>query len=332
MKRGRDGAPRPKRGASVVRRARPRGAAPALAAAIAAALLAAPAAHAQPADRRAAAHALFEQGRALMNAGRHVEACAKLEESHQVEPAPGTLLNLADCYERIGRTASAWELFLDVAALAQSAGRAQHETLARARAGALEPKLSRLRVTVSAPSKGLSVHRDGIVLQPSEWGTAFPVDPGQHVIEASAPDKWDFRVMRYVPPGAAVVTVNVPALVDRSRPAPQAPPPPKAPPPAATPPARPEPDAPPGGSWRQPLAYATVGLGLAAFGAGTFFFADYTFRESDRNGNYEWEKPAAFYAFASAGVLVGAGLYFLLSAPSAKKPPAAAATGALLVW
>lgn len=297
----------------------------ALASALALGSLAAPAARAQSAaEPRASAHALFEQGRALLNAGRYAEACTKLEESHQVEPAPGTLLNLADCYERIGRTATAWELFLDVAALAQSAGRAQHETMARARAQALEPKLSKLRVTVSAPAAGLSVHRDGIVLEPSEWGAAFPVDPGQHVIEASAPHKWEYRIMRYVPPGAALVTVDVPPLVDQSSARPKPPPPS---------PARPEaPGDGPGGGWRRPLGYATVGLGLAAAGAGTFFFGDYTFRDNDPNGNYEWEKPASLYAFVGAGVLLGAGLYFLLSGPPSKAPASHAASGAVLVW
>jgi hypothetical protein len=348
VKRRLEAGPRARGGASAGRRARAR-VALAATAALVGALASPPEARAQPADRRAAAHALFEQGRTLMNAGRFAEACTKLEESHQVEPAPGTLLNLADCYERIGRTASAWELFLDVAALAQGAGRAQHETLARARAGALEPKLSKLRVTVSTPAKGIAVHRDGIVLQASEWGTAFAVDPGQHVIEASAPDKWDFRIIRYVPPGAAVVTVEVPPLVDKSQPAP--PPPPTAPAPTTAPATeaptaptlapptspraspRPEPEGASGG-WREVAGYTTVGLGLVGVGAGTFFLTDYTLRANDPNGNYEWEKPASLYAFVGAGVLLGTGLYFLLSGPPAKKqPPAvAAAPGVLFAW
>ncbi len=315
----------------------------------------------QPAAQRtAAAHALFEQGRSLMGAGRYAEACAKLEESHRVEPAPGTLLNLADCYDRIGRTASARELFLEVAALAKSARFVQRETatrestteaerrealaragalekreaLARERANALEPKLSRLRVVVGAAAAGLSVQRDGIVLEASEWGAAAPVDPGQHVVEASAPNKWDYRIMRYVPPGAALVTVEVPPLLDRVGSAPQSLPPsaPAAPAAPLAPPAtRPDPPS-PDGAWRKPVGYATAGLGLAAAGAGIFFLGDYTFRANDPNGNYEWEKPTALYAFTGAGVLLGAGLYFLLSAPSAAKPRPTAGSIAGFAW
>lgn len=288
-------------------------------------LAVAPVARAQPADRRTAAQVLFEQGRALMNASRYAEACTKLEESHQIEPASGTLLNLADCYEHIGRTATAYEIFLDVAAIAsQSAALSKYETLARERANALQPKLSKMRVTVSATATGISVHRDGIVLGPSDWGTAVAVDPGQHVVEASAPNKWDFRIMRYVPPGAALITVDVPTLVDKSS---KAPSPMSSAATAATPPA----DS-PNGAWRWPAGYASMGLGLAAAGAGTFFFADNTFRAEDSNGNYEWEKPASLYMFAGASVLFGAGLYFLLTAPSTKKPPPVAGSAALLTW
>ena len=49
--------------------------------------------------------------------------------------------------------------------------------MTRERAHALQPKLSKMRVTVSAPVAGLSVHRDGIVLGPSDWGSAVAVDP-----------------------------------------------------------------------------------------------------------------------------------------------------------
>ncbi|MCL2451247.1 MAG: hypothetical protein FWD17_20060, partial [Polyangiaceae bacterium] len=60
-------------------------------------------AFAQTASEEAAAEALFEQGRDLMLAGRVAEACPKFAESERLDPAPGTLLNLATCYERNGQ-------------------------------------------------------------------------------------------------------------------------------------------------------------------------------------------------------------------------------------
>src|SRR5450432_3403221 len=60
------------------------------------------------ADDSAAAQALFDQGKKAMAALNYAEACPKLEESYRLQEALGTLLNLADCYQRQGKLASAW--------------------------------------------------------------------------------------------------------------------------------------------------------------------------------------------------------------------------------
>ena len=71
-----------------------------------------------PADK-AAAQSLFEQAKRLMNEGNYAEACPKLEESQMLDKGMGTQFHLASCYEQIGRTASAWALFVEVAAAAR---------------------------------------------------------------------------------------------------------------------------------------------------------------------------------------------------------------------
>src|SRR5687768_12013927 len=62
-----------------------------------------------------AAEVAFDEAIALSEAGKYEEACSKFEESDRLDHAMNTLFNLADCYEKIGRIASAWEAFSKVA-------------------------------------------------------------------------------------------------------------------------------------------------------------------------------------------------------------------------
>jgi hypothetical protein len=176
-------------------------------------LLPAGAAHAQTASDKAAAEALFHDGRQLFDAGNYPAACAKFVESERLDPAPGTLLNLAGCYEKNGQTASAWATFKEAGAASHQKGRTDWEDLARTRAAALEPNLSRLTIAVAASStEGLQVLRDGSAVGQAEWGTAIPVDPGTHLIEAKAPNRTAFQQSVVVAGAGASVSVSVPEL------------------------------------------------------------------------------------------------------------------------
>src|SRR5438132_4379169 len=76
---------------------------------------------AQSAADKAAAEALFDQGRAAMQASDFAKACGLLERSQRIDPGIGTLLYLAECYEKHGRTASAWATFREAADAADRA-------------------------------------------------------------------------------------------------------------------------------------------------------------------------------------------------------------------
>lgn len=174
-------------------------------------------ARAEPtASDKSAADALFNEARQLLDAGRAVEACPKLEESQRLDPAVGTALNLADCFERIGRTASAYVAFGDAAALAKRSGDTARAEEAERRADAMQAKLVRLAVNVPVASRfeGLTVLRDGQPLAPSLWGTPIAVDPGEHSIEAKAPGRvpWKSAVKLDVP--GTTQQVSVPLLAE----------------------------------------------------------------------------------------------------------------------
>ncbi len=152
----------------------------------------------------ARAQALFTEGRALFAQGKLVEACAKFEESNKADPAFGTQLNLAACYEKLGKTASAWALLVALA----SSGSDERAKYAGERAAQLEPSLSKLTLSVPNAPAGTEVKRDGVAVSTASYGLAVPVDPGHHVIDATAPGKRFHREVD-VPANAVRITVTV---------------------------------------------------------------------------------------------------------------------------
>ena len=164
---------------------------------------------------KASADALFDAGRQLMDAGDYAAACKKFEASQGLDPGVGTLLNLADCYERSGRTASAWSAYRETLSTARRTNSRGHERIARERLERLTPRLSYLTIATSDPS--VLVTRDGIRIEPATFGTAIPVDPGTHEILASAPGKEPFREEITISDDATKVSVQVPALTVASQ-------------------------------------------------------------------------------------------------------------------
>ncbi|HEV8551014.1 MAG TPA: hypothetical protein VGQ57_18330 [Polyangiaceae bacterium] len=141
---------------------------------------------AEPSRAERAEH-LFVQGRAFLHEGHYDEACDAFAESQRLDPASGTLLNLAACREAQGRIASAWLRYRDAVALGSSEGNADNENLARARVQELEPRVSHL--TLIAPNTDVArlvVELDDARVDAPVWGTPLAADPGTHVVTVSA--------------------------------------------------------------------------------------------------------------------------------------------------
>ena len=141
------------------------------------------------------AEALFREGKRLLKEGEIEKACDKLEASERLEPENGTELNLADCWERIGRTASAWTMFLKAAASAKRDDRAAE---AKRRAAALEDKLVHLTIEVpdDAVLDDLEILRNDQVVDRALWNQPVPVDPAKYEIVARAPqhESWSATI------------------------------------------------------------------------------------------------------------------------------------------
>ncbi|MBI5549565.1 MAG: hypothetical protein HY901_37240, partial [Deltaproteobacteria bacterium] len=168
-----------------------------------------------PEPLRREADELFREGKKLLDAKRYAEACGKLEASQKLDRALGTLLNLADCYEKQGRTASAYASFTEAAKWAKEKGQEPREKVARERMAVLVQRLSQVLVRVApeaAAQKGLELKRNGVGIERATWGVSAPLDPGEYQLEARAPGcrAWTKNVT--VAPGPSLMTVEVPRL------------------------------------------------------------------------------------------------------------------------
>lgn len=168
-------------------------------------------ANAEPATgaSKAAADALFAEGRALTAQGKHAEACEKFAESERFEPSAGTSLNLGECHERLGRTASAYGAFGDAKRLAALRQDTERENYAAGRRAALEPHLSKIALSIPKQVPGVQIFLDGKALGPGAIGAAIPVDPGRHLVRATASDKLTFEKVLDVGKGPLTVAVEV---------------------------------------------------------------------------------------------------------------------------
>lgn len=295
-----------------------------------------PLAHAEPsAADRAVAESLYEEGRTLFQAGRFPDACPKFEESQKLDPGVGTLLYLGSCYEKVGKLASAWITLREAATAARASNQPDREKKALDLAEALAPKISRLQILVPPEhdQAGLQIKRDGTPFGRALWGTAVPVDLGQHTVEVSAPSRRSVSLTVDVAQAGRTVTLQIPLLEPVSAPPAAS----TAPPPASTgvAPPPPPPATATAATALTPLrtaALAAGGVGLLGLGLGSFFGlraigqwddsrplcpADrctgegYDLAQSaSRSGKYS----TAFFALGVAGL--GTGVALWLVAPS----------------
>lgn len=224
-------------------------------------------AYAQSEADKAAAEALFDQARSLMQQGNFEPACEKLRTSQELDPAVGTLLYLGDCYEKANRLASAFRAFERAQADAEEANDSRAQ-LAAVRASALKPRLLSVIVEVQgAPPQGLVVRASGRAVSPEEFGVATPVDEGPLLVVASAPGFDNVEIEVQIMRGAKEpYRVVIPEFVEK-RPTAAAAPPVQ---PSPTPVDRPETPS-NDGSGQRMAAYIVGGVGVASLIVGGVF-------------------------------------------------------------
>jgi len=180
-------------------------------------------------EQKASAEALFDAGLQAMKDGHYSEACPKLENSQRIDPGVGTLLYLGDCYEKLGRTASAWATFREAESQAEASGQARRAKAAQDRIAKLEPELAYLTIEVADATRtlpGLHIKRDGVDAGTGIIGAAVPLDPGPVKVDVTAPEHESFSVtVRLAARARQTVLIPTLAVVESPHPADAAVPP-----------------------------------------------------------------------------------------------------------
>jgi hypothetical protein len=280
--------------------------------------------------QQAAADALFESARSALAKGDFSTACEQLRASDKLDPAVGTELNLADCEEKRGHLASAWELFRTVEEkLPETDDRV---AVAHARAKALAPRVPRLILKLAARAPQNSTVREGHVeLGAAAFGIPLPLDPGPHEFVVAAPGFQPRTVQLRLAEGETQAL-----SVGPGDPLPVLPTP-LASKPTATAPEQRQPVARDGASSPRTLGFALAGVGVAGFGlAGVTGLLVLSKKSAVDNGcGADKSCTNAGLAAAQSGhtlqtisnvswlvgaAALGAGAYFLLRSGPGSKP------------
>jgi hypothetical protein len=127
---------------------------------------------------------LFKQARDDYKAGKYAEACAKFVKSQEMDPQLGTLFNIGQCDEKLGKLASAIAAFREVVAKDNNAKR---KALAAEYQSKLEQRVPKLVVQVAKPPQGLVVTLDGPTgAKPIDANLPIEMDFGDYTVIARA--------------------------------------------------------------------------------------------------------------------------------------------------
>lgn len=252
-----------------------------------------------PAPTRA--DALFTAAKQLRAAGLYEDACPKFAETEKLEPGIGVTLYLADCYQHTGRSANAWAEFRKAEGLARDRNDKRAD-IAKARADALEIKLTRMTLAVADVAKhpGLEIAVDGTQIRSENWNSVLPTDPGSHAVEIAEPGQ-PARTLNVHLDEGTILTVPVFEVAAVSAPAAEPPPTPSTAPTSTPAPSGAISDsAPPKMSQaRTYLGYALLGVGVIGVAGGAGYL-------DAKNNAISKGKRSSAGTFAGVSFAVGA--------------------------
>lgn len=159
---------------------------------------------------------LFEQGRKeLTEAGddktKIASACEKFGEAIKLDPeAPGTMLNLGLCNEKLEKFKTALYWFRKAQARAAETGLPDYEQAAKEHTVDLAKKVATIRIAFpTPPPDNTRVKIDGDEIAPGDY-LRVEVDPGHHTLVAGAPGHKIFtQEFEIVGRGGQTITIEL---------------------------------------------------------------------------------------------------------------------------
>ena len=144
------------------------------------------------------AQVLYTDAQRLVLAGDTHKACLKFGESQRIDPRLNTLIALAACHEREGKTATAWGEFLEAKEQAAARGDATRAEFAETRAAALAMRTHRILFALPSPPPGVELSLAGKTFGAAAFGSSIPLDPGEYEVVVSAPGRPRWTTDLYV--------------------------------------------------------------------------------------------------------------------------------------
>ncbi len=153
------------------------------------------------------------------------EGCAEITARAKQEPSASNAMAAGDCLRLAGKTAAARAAYDEARTLGRRAADEAEQRIRAIDEG--QPKL--LLLAPGPVAAGTSIHLDGVPIDPAAVGTAFPVQPGDHLVEVTrGASRWSARIeaqagiLRVPLPGPAGEVATAPSPVAETTPAPPA--------------------------------------------------------------------------------------------------------------
>jgi hypothetical protein len=163
----------------------------------------------QQTPQKQQAEQLFTEGRDLVKREDYKGACEKFEQAIALDPsAPGVMLNLGLCNEKLGKLKTSLKWYRDAQIAASSAKLVDYEEAAKERTTALLLIVPNVKIELGAAPPDTQIRIDGERIAPPDYGK-FDLDPGPHELEATATGKRTFKHSFTVEEGQQQVAIAV---------------------------------------------------------------------------------------------------------------------------